>query len=159
MLKRQRDLAGALAEYRAALIASQHLVDLDAENASWQQDLAQCHDKVGDVLLATDDLASALVEYRASSAIFKRLVDLHPENAGSQKSLALTHERVGGVLDKQGDPNAALAEYRSAAEILERLSKAEPDNPASPARRRAHRGVRGRRRHRARATARPPARN
>jgi predicted negative regulator of RcsB-dependent stress response len=81
VLLAQRDVAGALAAYRAEMTILEALVATDASNAIWQQDVAGCHLQLGDALVAQRDRAAARAEYEAGRAVAQRLAASDPTNA------------------------------------------------------------------------------
>jgi tetratricopeptide (TPR) repeat protein len=74
--------------YRNALELFEELAAADPDNLNWQNGIAVCRDRIGDVQRAQGDLAAALESAEASFAIAKRLAESDPGNAKWQGNLA-----------------------------------------------------------------------
>ena len=68
--------------YRDGLVIVEHLVTVDAGNASWQHDLAVTDSLIADALRAQGQPADALKSYRNSLAVLERLAKLDPARCG-----------------------------------------------------------------------------
>lgn len=124
----QDDREAALGEYRKSLSIRETLADAVPDNADWQRDLSDSHDKIGHVLFAQGEHEAALSEFRKSFGICKTLAAADPGNADWQHALLGRHIDIGRALRAAGDHDGALTEYRQAFVIAKRLTTADPDH-------------------------------
>jgi tetratricopeptide (TPR) repeat protein len=103
------------------------------DNETWQSDLSDVHDKLGDALREQGDLAGALREFRARLAIDAALAEKEPTNADRQRDLAGANERIGLALEAQGDLVGALTASQAALEIQRQLYARDSDPKAKAA--------------------------
>jgi tetratricopeptide (TPR) repeat protein len=132
ILRRQGDLAEALAAYRTALAIRESLVHGNPVKASWQRDLLFSHNKVGNVLRDQGDLAEALAAYRTALAIAQRLAGQDPSHAGWHRGFALSCGRVARALLEMNDDNIVEAKQLIARGLdqLKMLAQAHPPTPS-----------------------------
>ena len=128
VLAAQGDSAGALENYRAAIVIRQRLAETDPKNTEWQRDLSVSYEKVGNALRAQGDGAGALESYRAGMVIAQRLADTDPKNSQWQRDLTVSHIMVGDGLRAHGDGAGALESYRVGLTIAQRLAETDPKN-------------------------------
>jgi serine/threonine-protein kinase len=102
-LQENKDLHGAIAEYRQA-------VALEAANAEAQRRLAEC-------LRLDGQIEAALVEFR-------KALRLEPNRAG-------THNNYGLALRARGDLDGAIAEFRTAMQVVHGVSAVHHRNLAA----------------------------
>jgi tetratricopeptide (TPR) repeat protein/tRNA A-37 threonylcarbamoyl transferase component Bud32 len=121
-LETASDLTAALQQYRASLELATGLAARAPGDIQRQRDLADGHDRVGDVLFAQGNAAAALDEYRAAATVRAAL----PARDDVQRDLVAGHQRIGAVVFARGDVAAALAEYRAALALAEPLAAKLP---------------------------------
>lgn len=122
------DTAGALESYQKALASAQ----ASAATAPGRP-LALIHEKMADVLAATDRVAEGVQSARTSLAIFNQLAQANPDPA-AQLSAAISRLKLGDILGNPnfvnaGDQQGAMENYRSSAAMLNSLHAADPQNP------------------------------
>jgi len=99
MLLAQKDVAGALAEYRLDLAIAERVAAKDPANLGWQTDLARSQEKVGDALLAPGASAERLAHYKAALAIARRLEIAAPNDADLRSLAAELAAKVATCCD------------------------------------------------------------
>jgi len=126
---------GALDSYRMALSIRQQLADADPSDPNRQYGLADCQDKVGDMLYESGrrgreigPILEAIEHYRAGASIREKLLAADPGNAQYRRALAVTYERMGDVFRSIGRPEDSLAEYRRSLLLTEALAASDPKN-------------------------------
>jgi tetratricopeptide (TPR) repeat protein len=91
-------------------------------------DLADSHNKLGQVMNLQGDLAGALQEYRASLAEMQEAAAKDPGNDRRQQDIAKAHRNIGDVLVDRGDLTGALKERQASTVILSLLIVKDPAN-------------------------------
>jgi hypothetical protein len=122
------DYQDAVNEYHAAIDQFGKLAQDHANNAEYRQELAYCHNWLGETFRlwrkstqkpAQDAAASAQNEYNQAIAMQQALHQEQPTNRNYQQDLARTYYNLGNLLNEtQGDPRV---DYERAAQLLEPL--------------------------------------
>jgi non-specific serine/threonine protein kinase/serine/threonine-protein kinase len=114
------DVAGALTSYRKALGIRQRLIQRDSSPARLAE-LAESHQKMVDVLLASDDIQGALDNARVALRIRRQLVTDTPaaENSDARRGVAHAVELFASALEAAGDYAGSLAANREGIAIRE----------------------------------------
>ena len=73
----------------------------------FQQDLADIHYVIGDLLSTSGDTAAARVAHGKALAIRQKLAQANPSITHFQQHLAVSHRRIGLLLMNTGDPAGA----------------------------------------------------
>jgi tetratricopeptide (TPR) repeat protein len=118
----------ALEAFRYSTNVAQRLVDRDPGNAQWQEDSAQSHSLLGDLLLQAKEENDALAEYRRALEIRQQLVTKDPNAIETQISLALSHGNVAVALWRLSKPEEALVEARTSLRTYSTLMGRWPRN-------------------------------
>jgi tetratricopeptide (TPR) repeat protein len=128
------DRPDVLHAYREALAIYEKLAADDSANVAWQSDIADCHDRIGYVLLRAGDGNGALAAHRKSLRVRSRLAARDRRNAGWQRAVAISHREIGRALlfadDSTGEPphEEARDALQKSWRIIEALAKDNPDN-------------------------------
>jgi tetratricopeptide (TPR) repeat protein len=102
VLLKQKDFAGALAEFQTYLSLAEDMQTRVPTNGSALFDVANALEKIGDVLREQGDLAGALAYYSDSHKAALELSSKGWGNNGWQKLLAMSYQRMGMTLEAQG---------------------------------------------------------
>jgi tetratricopeptide (TPR) repeat protein len=124
----QRDLAGALASYRASRGIVQELAADDPGDIELQRDLSIGYANIGDVLMAQGNLSAAAESYKANLAIAARYAAAYPNDALWQRHVSISYRVLGSVRKAQGNIVSALANYDASLPLAERLAALDSDN-------------------------------
>jgi serine/threonine protein kinase len=122
------DNQGALASYRKALHIARQLANADPTSGRAQRDLAQSHQRIGDVLFAVKDTSAALESHREAMGIVQKLAGANPADARAQRDLAVCYNRTGDVLAASADRSGALECFQKSLAIVQKLAEADPKN-------------------------------
>ena len=125
VLEAQGDLAGALAEHRAALALDERNVH---PGVMEQRSAAIAHVKIGQLLESRGELDASVAEVRKGIAIMSKVVAAEPAAAEHARDLATFHETLGRMLALRGDVSGAHAEFREALSIVRPFAEREPEN-------------------------------
>jgi tetratricopeptide (TPR) repeat protein len=91
-------------------------------------DLADSHNKLGQVMKLQGDLAGAFQQYRESLAEMQEAAAKDPGNARRQQDIAKALRNIGDVLVDRGDLAGALTERRASTAILVQLTAKDSTN-------------------------------
>src|SRR5262249_50915468 len=114
-----------LASYRAALAIDEERLKAKPGDIRRQQQVANDHSNVGDVLMKLGDRAGALSRHRAALAGYGKL---DPDAAATLESLRSTHYNIGYILRLQGDLAGALTSFEAGLAANERLAAIDSGN-------------------------------
>ena len=134
-LQAQRDFASALLRQDDIPSLRQAINLLDQQspshpaNPTAQRDAALAHQRLGDILLATNQLLAATENYRRFLQLAQQYEATDPSNVDATQLLATAHRKLGEALPKLADPAGALHNLRRAVTLLD---DAERKDPASP---------------------------
>lgn len=124
------DTAGALVSYRKSLAIRQALLQSDPTNDDLRIELAESHERIGDVLRTTGEVSDADKNYQQAINL---LETKSAPDKGRQRQLADLLYRVGNLkgyprTSNLGDTKGALEYHRRALAVRESLVAADPDN-------------------------------
>lgn len=108
-------------------LVARELVEM-AHRVEGDQQQAECHALLGDILQAQGRVEAAVIEFETYRRILAGLVAREPENAAAQRELSVSHSRIGGIHERRSRWAEALAEYESSRRIRERLTARDPAN-------------------------------
>jgi tetratricopeptide (TPR) repeat protein len=91
-------------------------------------DLADSHNKLGEVLKRQGDLANALQEYGKGLAAMKEAAAKSPANDQWLRDIAENHRKIADVLEDRSNLARALEEQQESVRILTQLTAKDPDN-------------------------------
>src|SRR5262249_48905740 len=120
----------SLEAFRGSLIVAQRLAEKDPGNTQWQDDLAETHSLMGDMLFQGGENANALREYQDALKIRQELAAAEHNTLYPQYSLALANARVSAACQRLSRPEEALAAARSSLGIFAALMSHWPANIA-----------------------------
>ena len=125
------DVAGALASYRTALDIRQSLVQRDSSPPRLAE-LAASHERMVEVLLASDDTPAALEHAQRALGFRRRLAQEAPAaDAGdARRGVARAVGLVADALVAKGDYSGSLAAHREAATLYEEVTRLPNAGPA-----------------------------
>ena len=89
------------------------------------RDTAHAHQRLGDLLLATNQLLAAVEQYRQALQITQAIT---PKDPYTTLLLATTNRRLAEALPKLADTQGALASAHQAVNLLEELLKTDPSS-------------------------------
>ncbi len=127
MLLLQGVLAGAEAEFRAALEVDQDLAARKDAPLKWRHDVFVSQSKLGDVAQLRGDLAQALALQEAGLTVLRQLVIEFPDRDDVRRDLGLSLDRVGDLRKLSGNPRGALVVYNEAMALRQALLARLPD--------------------------------
>jgi tetratricopeptide (TPR) repeat protein len=110
--------------YRKDLAALQERADGSSDNVTYQHDLAEGHEKIGDILSSQADYRAALEEYAKAVVIRRKLALSDESNKAWQRDLAYSYTRVGDTSLILKDNDAAAQAHRSSLLIRDKLYQA-----------------------------------
>lgn len=122
MLLGEMDLAAgihprALSSYQDAAAGLARLAKAAPDQArEARRQLAQCRERIGDILAARGDATAALENYRKSLALRERLAAQDPDGTAPHAALVASYAKLGQTSERLADPVAALAYYHKARE-------------------------------------------
>jgi tetratricopeptide (TPR) repeat protein len=129
----QRDHAGALESYRAAIADYEVYGHEHPAAPDLPISFAREHAKVGDVLLAQGDATGALDELRKALAFLETAAAKSPLDLQLRLDRSAIRERIGDALFATRDAAGALAEYQAVLELDEKLAKHDPPDAEAQA--------------------------
>lgn len=115
------DTKGALEFHRSAKAIRERLTVLNPQQERWRRDLAEAHNKLGEVSRRQNDLTTAFTEHTAAVSILNALVQAEPSNKEWQHDLAYSDVKVGEIHLQSGKTALARTEFQSAVDIFDRL--------------------------------------
>jgi tetratricopeptide (TPR) repeat protein len=107
VLRDQGDLAGAFAEYRAALAIRQRLAEKDPGNTQWQRDIHFSYGRIGLVAYQRNDLPTALDAFEKAEKIALNVKEIDPTAATSTTDLSWVRARLEETRRKIAEPAAS----------------------------------------------------
>jgi TPR repeat protein len=119
----QGDGKAALDAAERAVGIAEALVQIDPQNALWQDDLNVTYSRLGDALMASGRREDAFAAYRKALALSEKLTAAAPDDANAHRRLSTDHSRLGNAFNAQGDREEALAQYQKALAILQRFGE------------------------------------
>ena len=108
VLQAQHDLTGALAEFRAESEVRSQLAQKYPDNADWQQELLNVHNKIGRFLKDQDDFAGAVQEFQTELTLAADLAAKDPAKDGWQREVGNGHSWVRRRAMGAGRPPGGL---------------------------------------------------
>lgn len=118
----------SLESFRKSLATREALLKADPINAVYRRMVADCEQKVGDLLARLGNEKQVLPIYSTSLSTFEALSAADPSNAEARHDLSSAYERLGDILTMIGNADAGLENYRKAIDINEELCAADPTN-------------------------------
>ncbi len=91
----------ALENYEKSLPVFRELTTSDPSNSEWQNYLALCHLKIGEVFLSKNDKTKALTYFEQALPIYEKLVAQSPENAKRRSDLETVKNHLGKIKSKE----------------------------------------------------------
>ena len=126
---RHDELAEAQANFEAARDILAALVESDAQNTQWQEDLATTQQGLSDVQFAQEDYFAGLKSFQVALRIRTKLAERDPENAAWQRALALAYERAADITLRATDnEKGALGLYRRSFKIYHEARQRSPND-------------------------------
>jgi tetratricopeptide (TPR) repeat protein len=110
------DLSRAAAAYRKAIEHFKTLLKIDSSNQDFLTALADCHTKLGFLLLDTD-AAETVEHYRNSVELYAILHRDHPEEASHVMNLIHGHFRLADAFNRGQRYEEALTQWNRAIEL------------------------------------------
>jgi len=139
----QGDSANALIEFNAELNIYQTLGTREPGNKTWQQNLAQVSEQVGDLQFAqakafnqagntvqsVQQVTAALASYQKTLAIREQLLHAAPEDVDAQLNAAQTLNQIGTALYWSRHPADAATAIGAAVRIFQNIVDTHHDTP------------------------------
>ncbi len=116
------DSAGALDSYGKARALLAALAAADAADVRAQRELADCHDKIGNLEITLGDANAASESYEAAFRIYRALIEDDHDVVEVHIGLARGHLKLGDVRLHTGNSAQALECYERAVAELEMLA-------------------------------------
>lgn len=126
------DSDSAMKSYQKSLAIRQSLINADPNSQELQNELANSHEGIGDMLYTIGDLRRGLDSYEHALVLRQQVVD-GSATVENRRALAELWMKIGDIKGMEsysnlGDTPGALESYRRAQEIVENLSSADPKN-------------------------------
>jgi TPR repeat protein/aromatic ring-opening dioxygenase LigB subunit len=121
----QGDAKAALDAAERAVSIAQALVQIDPQNALWQDDLNVTYSRLGDALMASGRRADAFAAYRKALALSDKLAAAAPDDANAHRRLSIDYSKLGNAFNAEGNRAEALAYYQKALAILQRFGESD----------------------------------
>ena len=128
VLRRQRDVKGALIHCQSYLEISKALTDKYPSNPEYQLELSYAYGNIGTLRELQRDLEGALQAYRDSLSMKQLVAAQNPDNLRYQEDQALSHTKIAQTLEQLGDLRGALVGNENLLAIREALSRKDPGN-------------------------------
>jgi tetratricopeptide (TPR) repeat protein len=127
------DVAGATADYEAALDLSIEVLKSDAANTRWERELSWDFNKVGDIHARRPDappaqLTAAVTSFEKSLCVRRYLVSRDDANTLWKRDVAFGLDRLAQVKRRTGDTQGANETMEAALDIRRTLSETDPGN-------------------------------
>ena len=106
------------------------ICDEEPDSRTYQNDLAICLGRLGDLLKADGQLDKALQYYDTSLQICQKLTQSDQNNSMWCQDFALALQRVGETLIALEKPEDGLKNYQQSCAVFERLLESNRANPA-----------------------------
>ncbi|MBX7103550.1 MAG: tetratricopeptide repeat protein [Gemmataceae bacterium] len=116
----------AEAEYRAALVIQQKLVEENPTSIAYRNSLAFTRNSLGLLLSRTGRPAEAEAEYRAAMAIYEKLTRENPAVTEFRSRLGQSHHNLGSFYSAAGKYEASEAAHRAALAVRRVLVDENP---------------------------------
>ncbi|MEZ2333020.1 AAA family ATPase [Mesorhizobium sp. RCC_202] len=136
-LQYQKDIKGALAQFRTALEIAKKSAAVDTRNITWQAYVPSTVIKMANALTyeSPPDMDGAIATYSEAISMQEDLLKQAPNNNVVQSNLANGHRAKGDVLvtrwSQRRDPHDlddAMKEFSAAISMLEELSEEDREN-------------------------------
>ncbi|MBS1850282.1 MAG: protein kinase [Acidobacteria bacterium] len=122
------DTAGALASYRKALAIRSRLAEANPNSPEAMSDLAEGHDRLGEILSKVGDYEEALTHAQEAVDIRQRLAAAAPSDKDALLNLAVAYDGLGNVQADRGELDRSLVSARKSLPIFESLLQRDPQN-------------------------------
>jgi serine/threonine protein kinase/tetratricopeptide (TPR) repeat protein len=111
---------GTALEYARAAAAA-----VNPQNTDSKRTLADCHDKVGEVLLKSGDFRAALDHFTEALPLREAVASAEPDNRLALAGVATAHQLLGSVYHRLQKQSEALAHAKKGVELWEQLVAAD----------------------------------
>jgi serine/threonine protein kinase len=122
------DTPGALASYRKALSIRSALASAHPENTEALSDLAEGHDRLGEILSKVGDYDGSLSHLQQALQIRQQLAIAVPTDKDAQLNLATAYDGLGNIQADRGELDASLVNVKKSLEIFNSLQNADPQS-------------------------------
>ncbi|HWQ32388.1 MAG TPA: protein kinase [Blastocatellia bacterium] len=113
------DSVAALQSYRKGLASASPADRLGVANF---------HQRIGEMQIATGDLSGATESQRQAMALYEAVAAAQPSDKKAQRSLFINFIKAGNLLFEAGEKKGALPLYQKAVPIARSLAEADPLN-------------------------------
>ncbi len=114
-----QDSKAALASYRQGLAAA---------NPTDRLSIANFHQRIGEMQIATGDAAGAGASQQQAMALYEAMAAETPNDKKAQRSLFINYIKAGNLLFEAGEAKAALPLYQKTVPMARALAEADPLN-------------------------------
>jgi non-specific serine/threonine protein kinase/serine/threonine-protein kinase len=114
-----RDSTAALASYRQGLAMA---------NPTDRLSIANFHQRIAEMQIATGDAGTAAVSQQQAMALFETMAAETPNDQKAQRSLFINYIKAGNLLFEAGEAKAALPLYQKTVPMARALAEADPLN-------------------------------
>jgi non-specific serine/threonine protein kinase/serine/threonine-protein kinase len=125
-VRREGDLAAALARFREAVRIEEELVNEEPRSVQLRRDLAYSLTEAGNTEVDLGNTTAALEDYRRTLAVFEAMSKEDPKSTDPILGIAMSHHNLGEALEKLGRRAEALQEYRLARPAYEAVVAMSP---------------------------------
>jgi len=125
----QKDIPGALAEYRAGLSTCEAGLNKFPQSLSMLRNRAKAHLRIAEAQRQQKAWDEAEAEYKLAEQDLAALVKGDPNDPTLKSNLASTYNHWGFLARDKGDLNTGLAKLRQGIAIQEDLIESDPSNP------------------------------
>ena len=123
------DNRSAAETFRAMVTQGNLLLDINAYNVEWADNVALALERQGDALTANGDLQGALKSHQDCLALREWLVGQDTSDPGWYRNLAISNARIAALLRDMGDYDTALQFQDISLSYMRDLAAAFPDDP------------------------------
>ncbi len=114
-----QDSKAALASYRQGLAAA---------NPTDRLSIANFHQRIGEMQIATGDAAGAAASQQQAMALYEAMTAETPNDKKAQRSLFINYIKAGNLLFEAGEEKTALPLYQKTVPMARALAEADPLN-------------------------------
>jgi non-specific serine/threonine protein kinase/serine/threonine-protein kinase len=127
------DTSGAMKSYRRSLEIRESLLSASPQDLGLQDEVANSHEGIGDMLYTTGELRAGLKSYERALQLREHVAAADSAKIDHRIAVAVLYEKIGDIKGLEsyanlGDTAGALASYRKAKDLLEPLSAANRQN-------------------------------
>jgi tetratricopeptide (TPR) repeat protein len=131
-LTANRDVVGALGEFKIALQLSEPILLRDASDSTWQINASIAQKKIGDALKSQQELPGAIQQYLTAVAISDQLWRKDTTNSERQVAVAEDRLALAEAYHESADRDNARQQYVQVIYLLEGATEAHPANQIWP---------------------------